>query len=170
MVAERFVATLQLKRSPVPDGRYISTPTTEFVNHERSLPAHVIAQVPAVNQVRLITAADFSSDCPVSPELVARLTRAEPDAYSGLLDGLSEATRAHLAVWLYGRSHTHELGVRVAATCEEATLRNIAGFVGNQLYDLSRRPYTAPSHGMHGGGGRRQVSLGGSRTAVQASA
>ena len=120
-----------------------------------------------MNQVRLITAADFSSDCPVPLELVAQLTRAEPDARPGLLDSLSEVTRARLAVWLYGRSHTHEIGVRVAATCEEATLRNIAGFVGSQLHELSRRPSAARIHGMHGGCGRRPVSLGGSRAVVQ---
>ena len=133
-----------------------------------SQPADFIAQVPPVKQVRLITAADFSSDCPVPLELVAQLTRAEPDARSGLLDGLSEVTRARLAVWLYGRSHTHEIGVRVAATCEEPTLRNIAGLVGSQLYELSRQPYAAASHGMHGGGGRQQVSLGGSRASAHA--
>ncbi|MCJ2101186.1 hypothetical protein, partial [Methylobacterium sp. E-046] len=134
----------------------------------RPHPVSIIAQVPLVNQVRLITAADFSSDCPVPLELVAQLTRAEPDARLSLLDGLTEMTRARLAVWLYGRSHTHEIGVRVAATCEEATLRNIAGLVGSQLYELSRQPYAAASHGMNGGGGRRQVSLGGSRASAHA--
>ena len=68
-----------------------------------------------------------------------------------LLDGIPEATRARLAVWLYGRSHTHEIGVRVAATCDGATLRRTAGLVGNVLYDLSRRPYAAPNHGTRTG-------------------
>ena len=121
-----------------------------------------------MNQVRSITAADFAGDCPVPLELVAQLTRAEPTARSGLLDGLSQATRSRLAVWLYGRSHTHEIGVRMAATCDEASLRHSAGLVGSQLYELSRRPYKAPGHGLHGGVGRRQVSLGGSRAAAQA--
>lgn len=121
-----------------------------------------------MNQVRLITAADFSSDCPVPLELVARLNRAEPDARADLLDGLSAVKRARLAVWLYGRNHTREMGVRVAATCDEATLCDIAGLVGSQLYELSRRPYAASSHGMHGVGGRRQVSLGGSRVPAHA--
>ena len=106
----------------------------------RSHPPSISSQVPPVNQVRSITAADFSSDCPVSLELVAQLTRVEPTARSGLLDGLSEATRARLAVWLYGRSHTHEIGVRVAATCEEETLRNFAGFVGSQLEKCAALP------------------------------
>ncbi len=43
------------------------------------------------------------------------------------------------------RCHTHEIGVCVAATCEGATLRRAAGIVGNVLYDLSRRPYSAPA-------------------------
>jgi hypothetical protein len=132
----------------------------------RTQPPGISSQGSPVNQVRSITAADFSSDCPVSLELVTQLTRAELTERSGLLDGLSQATRSRLAVWLYGRSHTHEIDVRVAATCEEATLRHIAGLVGGQLHELSRRPYAAPSYGMLGGGGRRQISLGGSRAVV----
>ena len=121
-----------------------------------------------MNQVRSITAADFASDCPVSLEFVAQLTRAEPTVRSGLLDGLSGGTRARIAVWLYSRSHTHQIGVQVAATCEEAILIDTAGLVGSQLYEVSRRSYAAPSHGILGGGGRRQISLGGSRAAAQA--
>ncbi|MCJ2099676.1 hypothetical protein [Methylobacterium sp. E-046] len=117
-----------------------------------------------MNRARSLSIDDPALDCPVPSETVGRLVKAHPDAVPLLLDGIPEATRARLAVWLYGRSHTHEIGVRVAATCEGATLRRAAGLVGNVLYDLSRRPYTAPSHGMNGGGGRRQVSLGGSRS------
>ena len=120
-----------------------------------------------MTHARSISAADFGNDCPVPLDLVAQLTRVEPDARLDLLDGVSETTRARLAVWLYGRSHTHEIGVRIAATCEGATLRRVAGLVGDQLYALSRRPYTAPSHGLQGGG-RRQVSLGGTRGAARA--
>ena len=123
-----------------------------------------------MNQVRSITAADFASDCPVSLDLVARLTRAEPDKRSRLLDGIPEEITAELAIWLYGRSHTREIGVQVAATCDRVVLQRSAGLVGNQLYDLSRRPSTAPGHGLNGGGGRRRVSLGGSCAMVQASA
>ncbi|XYD11960.1 hypothetical protein R1A27_32925 (plasmid) [Methylobacterium sp. NMS12] len=121
-----------------------------------------------MNQVRSITAEDFASDCPVPLDFAARLSRVEPHGLTDLLDGLPETTRARLAVWLYGRSHIHEIGVRVAATCDSASLRRAAGLVGSTLYDLSRRPYTAPSHGLAGGGGRRQVSLGGSRGVAHA--
>lgn len=104
---------------------------------------------------------DPAVDCPVPPETVGRLIKADPEGAAYLLDGIPEATRARLAVWLYGRSHTHEIGVRVAATCEGATLRRAAGIVGNVLYDLSRRPYAAPSHGTRAGANR--ISLGGSQ-------
>lgn len=111
--------------------------------------------------------ADFADDCPVSLGLAMQLTRAEPDVLPNLLGDIPEATRANLAVWLYGRSHTRETGVRVAATCEETSLRRAAGLLGNQLYDMSRRPYAPPSYGTHGGS-RRKVSLGGSRGGVHA--
>lgn len=119
-----------------------------------------------MNQAYPASVDDPAADCPVPLETVGCLTKAGPEALHILLDGIPEATRARLAVWLYGRSHTHEIGVRIAATCEGATLRRAAGLVGHVLYDLSRRPYTAPSHGMHGGSGRRQVSLGGSRSSA----
>ena len=121
-----------------------------------------------VTYARSISAADFASDCPVPLGFVARLIRVEPDALVDLLDGIPMATRARLAVWLYGRSHTHAVGVRIAATCEEAALRRTAGFVGHQLYELSRQPYTVPNYGLPGSGSRRPISLGGSRGEVHA--
>lgn len=115
-----------------------------------------------MHQARSVSAEDFAGTCPVPFGLVARLTRAEPDTLAALLDGISEATRANLAVWLYGRSHTHALGVRVAATCRAQRLNEAAGdLVGTMLYDLSHRPYSAPDHGTRPVTGRR-ISLGGS--------
>ncbi|CAM2875988.1 MULTISPECIES: hypothetical protein [Methylobacterium] len=103
---------------------------------------------------------DPAADCPIPPETVGQLIKADADTATYILDGIPEATRARLAVWLYGRSHTHEIGVRVAATCDGATLRRAAGVVGTALYDASRRPYKAPSHGARPAGSR--ISLGGS--------
>ncbi|MCJ2018870.1 MULTISPECIES: hypothetical protein [unclassified Methylobacterium] len=114
-----------------------------------------------MTKVRPLSIDDPAHDCPVPPETVGRLIKADHEDTAFLLDGIPEATRARLAVWLYGRSHTHEVGVRVAATCEGATLRRAAGVVGNALYDLSRRPYAAPSHGTRAGASR--ISLGGTR-------
>lgn len=105
---------------------------------------------------------DPTAECPLEPEALGRIGRADPETVSAMVDGIPEATRARLAVYLYGRSHTHELGIRIAATCDGATLRRAAGLVGNILYDLSRRPYAAPSYGSHRAQGSR-ISLGGPR-------
>jgi hypothetical protein len=112
-----------------------------------------------MNTGRALSIDDPALDCPVPPETVGRLIRSDPDGAAYLLDGIPEATRARLAVWLYGRSHTYELGIRVAATCEGATLRRAAGLVGTVLYDLSRRPAPRPGHGARAA---NRISLGGS--------
>ena len=120
-----------------------------------------------MHQPRSISAQDFASDFPVPLDLVTRLIQAAPEAVAELLEVVSEGRRAQLAVWLYGRSHTHEIGVRIAATCEGAALRRAAGPLGNVLHELSRRPYVAPSHGARPSAARR-VSLGGSYGAARA--
>ncbi len=113
-----------------------------------------------MSQTRLVTAADFAGDCPIPLDLLAHLTRAGVEAVPQLLNAVPEATRAQLAAWLYGRSHTHEIGVRVAGTCGRTSLDRTAGALGRVLYDLSRQTYAAPSHGTIRSNGRR-VSLGG---------
>ncbi|MGH1574578.1 hypothetical protein ACRAWG_32940 [Methylobacterium sp. P31] len=113
-----------------------------------------------MTKARSLSIDDPARDCPVPPETVGRLIKADPESAAFLLDGIPEATRARLAVWLYGRSHTHEIGVRVAATCEGTSLRRASGLIGNVLYDLSRRPYAAPSHDVRGGSVGR-ITLGG---------
>ena len=101
--------------------------------------------------------------CPVPLETLGGLYRAAPDAIPDLVTAIPEATRARLAIYLYGRSHTHELGLRVAATCEGSTLRRAAGLIGNLVYEQSRQPYARPTYGDARSGARPKVSLGGSR-------
>ena len=102
--------------------------------------------------------------CPVPLELLGSLYRAELDGMPSLIEGIPEARRAQLAVYLYGRSHTHELGLRIAATCEGSALRRAAGLLGNLVYEQSRQPYTRPGYGdARLGGNKPKVSLGGSR-------
>jgi len=57
-----------------------------------------------------------------------------------------EATRAWLAVYLYGRNHTRALGLRTAATCSGSELRRAAGLLGNAIHEMSGQPYQAPSY------------------------
>lgn len=119
-----------------------------------------------MNRAYPVSAEDPASDCPVSIDMLSRLYRADPEALSDQLSGIPEATRARLAVYLYGRSHTRQLGVRIAATCEGASLRRVAGFVGNALHDLSRQNPCTWSEASPSTGGRRTISLAGSCAAA----
>lgn len=102
--------------------------------------------------------------CPVSLELLGSIYRADAEQFEELMDGLSEITRAKLAVYLYGRSHMHALGLRVAAGCDGATLRRSAGLLGNAIYEQSRQPHARPSYVEHRVTARAKISLGGSRS------
>jgi hypothetical protein len=119
-----------------------------------------------VNRAYPVSAEDPAGDCPVSLDMLSRLYRAGPEALADQLGGIPEATRARLAVYLYGRSHTRQLGVRIAATCEGASLRRVAGFVGNALHDLSRQNPVVWSEASPSSGSRRIISLAGSRVAA----
>ena len=101
--------------------------------------------------------------CPVSLELLGALYRADDETLGELLSDFPDKTRGRLAVYLYGRSHTHELGIRIAAGCDGSVLRRAAGIVGNVLYEQSRQTYARPSYGENRIASRSKVSLGGSR-------
>ena len=75
------------------------------------------------------------------------------------------APRAQLAVFLYGRTHTRELGVRVAATCEAALLMQTAGTLGEVIYAQSRDGYMQPTYGEDRRPSKGAISLAGSRKA-----
>jgi hypothetical protein len=115
-----------------------------------------------VDQAYSITARDFEDGCPVSPEMLGRIYRAEAATLPSLVAGIPERTRARLAVFLYGRTHTRELGVRVAATCEAALLMQVAGALGEAIYAQSRDGYARPTYGEDRRSLRGAVSLAGS--------
>jgi hypothetical protein len=114
-----------------------------------------------VNRAYSISADDPAADCPVAIEVLGRLIASETETLPSLLEGIPEATRARLAVYLYGRSHTHELGIRIAATCERRALQRAPGLVGDTLHDLSRKPYAPASFGTRSVSAKG-ISLGGS--------
>ncbi len=99
--------------------------------------------------------------------MLSRLYRADPVALAEQLGSVPEATRARIAVYLYGRSHTRQLGVQIAATCNGISLRPVAGFVGNALHDLSRQNPATCAEAIPSSGGRRGVSLAGSGTSTR---
>ena len=118
-----------------------------------------------MNQAHLITARDFEDGCPVSPEMLGRIYRADAERLLNLVAGIPERTRARLAVFLYSRTHTRELGVRVAATCGAALLMQIAGALGEAIYAQSRAGYARPTYGEDRRPLRGAISLAGSRRA-----
>lgn len=116
-----------------------------------------------MNQVYLITARDFEDGCPVPSEMLGRLYRANAETLTNLVSSIPQRTRARLAVFLYGRMHTRELGVRVAAMCEAALLMQTAGTLGEVIYAQSRDGYERPSYGEDRRSSRSTISLAGSR-------
>jgi hypothetical protein len=100
-----------------------------------------------VNRAYPISVDDPAADCPVATEVLGQLIASETETLPSLLEGIPETTRARLAVYLYGRSHTHELGIRIAATCERRTLQRAPGLIGDALHDLSRKPYAPAAFG-----------------------
>lgn len=118
-----------------------------------------------MSHVRSITAADFADDCPVSLDLLGHILRADADGLADLLDAIPEVRRARFALWLYGRNHTRTIGVRVAATCDGAVLRQEAGALGGVLHDLSRQGRAGPVYDIARSHASRRISLGGSRAA-----
>ena len=104
--------------------------------------------------------------CPVSLDRLGALYRADDEALGDMLDAIPEATRARLAVYLYGRSHTRELGLRAAATCSGAELRRAAGLLGNAIHEMSRQPHQAPSYGDRRTVDKARISLGGTKVVL----
>jgi hypothetical protein len=84
--------------------------------------------------------------CPVSEELLGALYRTDKNGLPGLLATLKSYDRALLALFCYPRSHLHELGIAIAASCEESDLVSIGGRVGAILHSIARdAPKAAPS-------------------------
>jgi len=84
--------------------------------------------------------------CPVSEELLGALYRTDKNGFPELLAKLKPHDRALLALFCYPRSHLHDLGIAIAATCEENDLFLIGGRVGAFLHALSREaPQVGPS-------------------------
>lgn len=101
--------------------------------------------------------------CPVSLDMLGRVYRAGAGDLPALIGAIPERTRARLAAYLYGRSHTHELGLTVAAACTQAALWKAEGLLGEAIYAQSRQSYARPTHGEPRSSAVKKVSLAGSR-------
>jgi hypothetical protein len=84
-------------------------------------------------------AAQVDDDQVVPEELVGRLYRANDQAVTDLLNGLSAQARANLAMFCYRKSHLHRTGLAIAATCDLGTLVQAWGTaLGQAIFAQSR--------------------------------
>jgi hypothetical protein len=81
--------------------------------------------------------------CPISDELLGRIYRGGPEAVESAVSNLPETARARLAAFCYARTHLQEIGLSVAATCDERSLTEAAGRAGEALYARSRKRVSA---------------------------
>ncbi len=81
--------------------------------------------------------------CPISDELLGRIYRGGPEAVESAVSNLPETARARLAAFCYARTHLHEIGLSIAATCDERSLTEVAGRAGEALYARSRKRVAA---------------------------
>jgi hypothetical protein len=81
--------------------------------------------------------------CPISEELLGHIYRTGPAGVEGAVSNLPQTARAHLAAFCYARTHLHEIGLAIAATCDERSLTEVAGRAGEALYARSRKRVAA---------------------------
>ena len=76
---------------------------------------------------------------PIPVELIAALYRASESEFTTTMATLPEYGRARIAAYCNGRERLNRLGLKIAATCEEAALIKAAGAeAGTALFAHSR--------------------------------
>jgi hypothetical protein len=76
--------------------------------------------------------------CPVCDDLFAEVYRASKLGLPALVATVSPDIRAMLALFCYHRSHLYEMGLAIAASCDEDDLVESGGRVGAALFARSR--------------------------------
>ncbi len=71
-------------------------------------------------------------------ELIGRLYASHQHGVAPIVAELSAAERANLALFCYQRAHLREIGLAIAATCDQWSLVNAAGRAGDVLFANSR--------------------------------
>lgn len=122
-----------------------------------------------MSQAHPTTGATVDPECPVSLELLGEVYRADEYDLPYILEAIPALTRARLAAYLYGKSHMHQLGLKVARACEREDLIRAAGEIGSVIHGQSRlKPAPAAPEPAALGRGKaapapqKKISLGGS--------
>ncbi len=85
--------------------------------------------------------AELDDDQVVSDELIVRLIQATAQHAPDVVAGLTLAQRANLARFCYRKAHLHQIGLAIAATCDQSALISAWGTsLGRALFDQSRGP------------------------------
>lgn len=101
---------------------------------------------------------ELDDDQVVSDELIVRLVQATAQTVPEVVAEFTLAQRANLARFCYRKAHLHEVGLAIAATCDQSTLVNAWGTsLGRALFDQSREPMRPEIVRCPG---RREVTLG----------
>lgn len=112
--------------------------------------------------------AEAEAECPVSLEQLGELYRADPDDLPELLDALPADLRSRLAAFCYRKSHTHQLGLKIARSCERDDLVRAAGDLGSVIYGQAHLEPPAPTPAARAISAKpapappKKISLGGS--------
>lgn len=115
-----------------------------------------------MTQAHPTSGATADPDCPVSLDLLGQVYRADEYDLPEILAGIAPLTRARLAAYLYGKSHMHQLGLKVARACERDDLVRAAGEIGSVIHGQAQLKPGRPSEGPVPAAPARKISLGGS--------
>jgi len=100
---------------------------------------------------------ELDDDHFIPDELAARLCHASSESVPDLIGGLTLAQRANLARFCYRKSHLREVGLAIAATCDEPSLVSAWGqSLGHALYCQSHNA----SDPLHISRARAPITLG----------
>jgi hypothetical protein len=76
--------------------------------------------------------------CPVPDQTLGRLYASPKRDLPEILATLPELQRARLALFCHARAHLREMGLAIAATCDEGDLIEVAGRLGSVIFKQSR--------------------------------
>ena len=98
-----------------------------------------------MTQAHPTTGATVDPDCPVSLDLLGEVYRADEYDLPEILARIPVLTRARLAAYLYGKSHMHQLGLKVARACERDDLIRAVGEIGSVIHGQSQLKPAKPA-------------------------
>jgi hypothetical protein len=87
-----------------------------------------------MRQAHPTSGAEPDAVCPISMDELGELYRADEYDLPLLLAAMPADLRARVAVFCYRKSHTHQLGLKIARACERDDLVRIAEDLGSVIY------------------------------------